>query len=54
MHIAITHWSQGGAGITDVSKQVGVFQYCSSVSGAALKDFMTKYPYLDSPEPNAM
>lgn len=53
-HIAITHWSQGGAGITDVSKQVGVFQYCTSVSGAALKDFMTKYPYLDSPEPNAM
>lgn len=53
-HIAFTHWSQGGTGITDVSKQVGVFQYCSDVSGAALKTFMTKYPYTDSPEPGAM
>ena len=53
-HIAFTHWSQGGTGITDVSKQVGVFQYCSDVSGSALKSFMTKYPYTDSPEPGAM
>ncbi|SFB75537.1 Protein of unknown function [Nocardioides terrae] len=53
-HIAITHWSAGGDGQTDATKQVGVFQYCSSVSGTALKDFMTKYPYTDSPEPLAM
>jgi hypothetical protein len=53
-HIAITHWSAGGDGQTDASKQVGVFQYCSTVSGAALKSFMTKYPYTDSPEPAAM
>jgi hypothetical protein len=53
-HIAITHWSAGGDGQTDASKQVGVFQYCSSISGAALKDFMTKYPFTDSPEPSAM
>jgi hypothetical protein len=53
-HIALTHWSAGGEGQTDASKQVGVFQYCGSVSGAAIKDFMTKYPYTDSPEPNAM
>jgi hypothetical protein len=53
-HIAFTHWSQGGTGITDTSKQVGVFQYCSDVSGAALKTFMEKYPYTDSPEPGAM
>jgi hypothetical protein len=53
-HIAFTHWSQGGTGITDVSKQVGVFQYCSDVSGAALKSFMEKYPYTDTPEPGAM
>lgn len=53
-HIAITHWSAGGDGQTDASKQVGVFQYCDSVSGAALKTFMEKYPYTDSPEPNAM
>jgi hypothetical protein len=53
-HVALTHWSAGGTGETDTSKQVGVFQYCSDVSGAALDAFMKKYPYFDSPEPNAM
>ena len=32
---------------------MGVWQYCSDVSGAALEDFMLKYPYTDSPEPGA-
>jgi hypothetical protein len=54
MHIAISHWSAGGSGETDASKQVGVFQYCGQPSGAALKAFMLKYPYTDSPEPDAM
>ena len=53
-HVAFTHWSAGGNGETDTTKQVGVFQYCSGVSGAALSTFMDKYPYTDSPEPNAM
>ncbi len=53
-HVAFTHWSVGGAGETDVSKQVGVWQYCSDVSGAALETFMQDYPYMDSPEPNAV
>jgi hypothetical protein len=53
-HVAFTHWSAGGNGVTDTSKQVGVFQYCDGVSGEALSDFMAKYPYTDSPEPNAM
>jgi hypothetical protein len=53
-HIAFTHWSIGGAGETDNSKQVGAFQYCSEVSGAALDAFMKKYPYFDSPEPTSM
>jgi len=53
-HIAFTHWSAGGNGETDTKKQVGVFQYCSGVSGDALSSFMDKYPYTDSPEPNAM
>lgn len=52
-HIALTHWSAGGEGETDASKQVGVWQYCSEVSGEALEQFMLEYPYLDSPEPNA-
>ena len=54
-HIAFTHWSAGGADAAasgDTAKQVGVWQYCSDVSGDALNKFMLKYPYLDSPEPN--
>ena len=52
-HIAFTHWSIGGAD-KDPSgdTQVGVWQYCSAVSGDALNTFMLDYPYLDSPEPN--
>lgn len=53
-HVAITHWSAGGAGETAPEKQKGVFQYCSAPSGAALEDFMAKYPYLDSPEPTVV
>jgi hypothetical protein len=53
-HVALTHWSNGGTGDAATGEQVGVWQYCSAPSGAALKDFMEKYPYLDSPEPNAM
>ena len=52
--VAFTHWSVGGAGETDPSKQVGVWQYCSDISGAALDTFMKDYPYMDSPEPNAV
>jgi hypothetical protein len=53
-HVAFTHWSAGGNGETDTKKQVGAFQYCSGVSGAALSSFMDTYPYTDSPEPDAM
>jgi hypothetical protein len=55
-HIAFTHWSVGGTqkAAAGSSDQKGVWQYCSSVSGAALKSFMDKYPFSDSPEPNGM
>ena len=53
-HIALSHWSVGGAGESDATKQVGVFQYCSEPSGAALEKFMLDYPYTDSPEPDAL
>lgn len=53
-HVAFTHWSAGGVGTGQTGEQVGVWQYCTAPSGAALKAFMTAYPYLDSPEPNAM
>lgn len=36
---------------TDPAQQVGVWQYCSAPSGAALEAFMEEYPYTDSPEP---
>ena len=54
MHVALSHWSAGGNGETDKSKQVGAFQYCSEPSGEALQQFMLDYPYTDSPEPDAM
>ncbi|WP_193604535.1 DUF3105 domain-containing protein [Nocardioides dongkuii] len=50
-HVAMTHWSVGGAGETDPTKQVGVWQYCSEPSGEALEEFVKTYPYTDSPEP---
>ena len=50
-HVAMTHWSLGQE--TEKGEQVGVWQYCSEVSGAALEQFMVDYPYTDSPEPNA-
>ena len=50
-HIAFTHWTSGSK---TGGEQEGVWQYCSQPSGAALKDFMLKYPYTDSPEPTVM
>lgn len=51
-HLALTHWSAGGVGETDTSKQVGVWQYCSEVSGEAVDTFVKDYPQQDSPEPS--
>lgn len=53
-HVALTHWSAGGAAAGGTGEQQGVWQYCTAPSGAAVQAFMAKYPYLDSPEPNAM
>jgi hypothetical protein len=47
-HVAFTHWKG------DAEKSIGVTQYCSEVSGAALVDFMDKYPYTDAPEAGAI
>ena len=44
-HIAFSHWTAAGA------HALGVWQYCSAPSGAALDAFMKKYPYTDAPEP---
>ncbi len=53
-HIALTHWYADPANPTEASTQKGVFQYCEGVSGEAIKDFMTTYPYTNTPEPQAM
>ena len=50
-HVAFTHWTGGSK---TNGEQEGVWQYCSQPSGAALKEFMLKYPYTDSPEPTVM
>jgi hypothetical protein len=51
-HVALTHWSMGGTNGNPEGQQ-GVWQYCSQVSGEAVEDFMTDYPYSDSPEPTS-
>ena len=51
-HVAMTHWSAGGAGETDTANQVGVWQYCDSPSGEAVDSFVREYPQQDSPEPD--
>jgi hypothetical protein len=59
-HIAFTHWSihqptfdptawDGRSGDNPIPSW-GESQYCATFSGAALSDFMTKYPYDDAPE----
>ena len=53
-NVALTHWSVGGTGDDATGEQVGVWQYCSAPSGAAVEDFMLDYPYVDSPEPDAV
>jgi hypothetical protein len=42
-HIAMSHWGAKN----------GYRQFCGSVSGTAIANFVEKYPYTDSPEPNA-
>jgi hypothetical protein len=51
-HIALTHWSVGGTPSAS-AKQQGIWQYCDKPSGAVVSTFVKKYPYSDSPEPQA-
>jgi hypothetical protein len=51
-HVALTHWSMGGTN-GNPEGQLGVWQYCSDVSGEVVDQFMQDYPYSDSPEPGA-
>ncbi|MEU4288533.1 DUF3105 domain-containing protein [Kribbella sp. NPDC026596] len=47
-NIAFSHWSGNAAG---QDKAFGHRQFCGSVSGDALKQFMDKYPSTDAQEP---
>jgi hypothetical protein len=46
-NIAFTHWSAGAEG-----QAMGHRQFCGSLSGEALQQFLEKYPALDAQEPN--
>ncbi len=53
MHIAFTHWAATSEEEGDKEGQAyGVWQYCSEMSGEALVEFMDRYDYTNSPEPN--
>ena len=47
--VAFARWDGGGG---TEANQKGHLQFCSKVSGAALSEFMKKYPAEDAPEPN--
>jgi hypothetical protein len=47
--VAFSHWSGNAAGATSA---FGHRQFCGSVSGEALSQFMDKYPATDAQEPN--
>ena len=51
-NVVLAHWTADPAAPADPSKQPGVQQPCNQVSGAAIADFMTKFPASSSPEPN--
>ena len=49
----ITRWTADPNDPSNTAQQLGVRQACTEVSGAAIKDFMTKYPVANSPSPTA-
>jgi hypothetical protein len=52
-NVVLARWYADPTAPTDTTKQRGVRQACTSVSGAAIQDFMAKYPSTSSPEPDA-
>lgn len=51
-NVVIARWTANPEAPADTTQQLGVRQACEQVSGQAVKDFMAKYPYDRSPEPN--
>jgi hypothetical protein len=52
-NVVLTHWTANPNDPSDPTAQFGVRQACEQVSGQAIKDFMARYPHINSPEPNA-
>ena len=50
--MVLARWTADPQNPADQTKQKGVRQSCTKVSGQAIADFMAKYPYENSPEPN--
>ncbi len=53
-HVALTHWSVGGEGDTDGEARWASGSTARSSAAPPWSTFMDDYPYIDSPEPNAM
>jgi len=51
-NVVIARWTADPNDPGNPTAQKGVRQACTEVSGAAIKDFMTKYPVANSPEPS--
>jgi hypothetical protein len=51
-NMVITHWYADPNNPANAATQKGARQACAAVSGQAIKDFMAKYPYANSPEPS--
>jgi hypothetical protein len=51
-NVVITHWYADPNDPANTTTQKGVRQACVEISGAAVKEFMAKYPYTNSPEPS--
>ena len=52
-NVVLTRWTANPGNPGDTTQQRGVREACAAVSGTAVRDFMTKYPATDAPEPNA-
>jgi hypothetical protein len=52
-NVVLARWTASPEDPSDPTQQFGVRQACDQLSGQAVKDFIAKYPYTNSPEPNA-
>ncbi|MFP5283346.1 MAG: DUF3105 domain-containing protein [Actinomycetes bacterium] len=50
--VVFTRWYADPNNPADTASQKGIRQNCATVSGQAIADFMTRYPYTAAPEPN--